>query len=338
MQKEITYLDLFSGTGGFALGFLSAGYVFKRHYFSEIDKPAIANYTFNFKNAEHIGDIKKIKNKKIERPDLITFGSPCQDISLAGQRKGLKGERSGLFFEAVQLVGKYKPRVFIIENVKGLFSSNQGRDFETVLKTLANLGLYDIEWQLLNTAWVLPQNRERIYIVGHLRNERRSQIFPFCQSPRLLEAGSQTREVSLNTASSITADYHKGVHARGETYIVKLRVPEATNKGYAIATTGDSVNLNNLGSRFKCGRIGRGTALTLTSQIQQYTLRQGKVRKLTPRECERLQGFPDDWTRYGIFENKIKEISDTQRYKMLGNAVTVALVRQIAKKLLLNNG
>ena len=181
-MKAQKLLDLFSGIGGFPLGLKQAGFKFEKHYFSEIDKYAIANYQYNFKKAIHVGAVEEITSKSVERPDIITFGSPCQDLSLAGQRRGLKGDKSKLFFEAVRIIDELKPPLFIFENVKGLFSSNQGKDFEIVLRSFANLGIYDIQWQLLNTSWFLPQNRERIYLVGSLRGQARPKIFPIGES------------------------------------------------------------------------------------------------------------------------------------------------------------
>ena len=104
MKKHITYLDLFSGLGAFAKGLNDAGFSFKNHYYSVIDKHAIANYSFNFKNAKNLGDVQKIKHKKIQRPDIITFGSPCQDISHSGLKTGIQGKRSKLFFDAIKII------------------------------------------------------------------------------------------------------------------------------------------------------------------------------------------------------------------------------------------
>ena len=177
-KKGLVLLDLFSGTGGFALGLQQAGLKFKEHYFSEIDKYAIANYQYQFKKATYVGTVQEVINQNIKKPDLITFGSPCQDLSVAGKREGINGRKSRLFFEAVKVIRKLRPRIFIFENVKGLFSSNRGKDFEVVLKTFAELGVYDLQWQLLNTSWFLPQNRERVYLVGSLRKGARPQVFP----------------------------------------------------------------------------------------------------------------------------------------------------------------
>jgi DNA (cytosine-5)-methyltransferase 1 len=113
-----------------------------------------------------------------------------------------------------------------------------------------------------------------------------------------------------------------------------FHVPEATKKGYAVANEGDSINLSFLEANKRRGRVGKGIANTIDTGVQQYTLGKGMLRRLTPIECERLQGFPDDWTRWGIFEGEKKEISDSQRYKMLGNAVSVAVVSAIGNKMI----
>lgn len=402
MKKEIIYLDLFSGTGGFAKGLQSSGYVIAKHYYSEVDKYSVANYQYNFRHAKNLGDITKIKGKQIERPNIITFGSPCQDISIAGKFKGLKGKRSSLFFEAVRIISECRPDVFIFENVKGLFSSNEGKDFEVVLQTLADIGLYECQWQLLNTCWFLPQNRERIYLVGHLRGTSTPQIFPFGESHQRNHAihkkESQRKSLSPTIDSKVGESSHRspyilhwknstdkwvkermdkspalkaqsdlvrqplvvsGAAYRTRNYkgqsgkievrkdknanqlttvqkdsMVLFHVPEATRKGYATATEGDSINLSFLEANKRRGRVGKGIANTIDTGVQQYTLKQGSLRRLTPVECERLQGFPDNWTKWGLFDGRVKEISDAQRYKMLGNAVTVAVVEAIAMRLL----
>lgn len=275
-MKSLILLDLFSGMGGFPHGFIRAGYTFRKHYFSEIDKYAIANYYYNFNEAEYVGSIEQIKKGSIEKPDIVAFGFPCQDVSILGKRKGLKGSRSNLFFEAIRIVKQYRPAVFIFENVKGLFSSNEGKDFKTILEEIANIGLYDCEWQLLNTRWFLPQNRERIFFIGHLRGESSPKVFPFTED-HFSPAAEQKGEVA-----------------------------------YAIIATRGSRN--------------NDTYVT--------NARFTNARRLTPLECERLQGFPDNWTRYGLVDNQLIEISDTQRYKLVGNAVSVPVVEAIARRLI----
>jgi len=180
VKNGINYLDLFSGIGGFHLGILQAGVNINKCYFSEVDKYAAQIYKRHFPESIELGDIRKIKGEELGEINLVTFGFPCQDLSIAGKRAGLSGSRSGLFFEAVRIISETQPDIFVFENVKGLFSSNEGKDFEIVLRTIADLRIYECEWQLLNTSFVLPQNRERIYFIGHSTISRRSgqKVFP----------------------------------------------------------------------------------------------------------------------------------------------------------------
>lgn len=270
-------IDLFSGIGGFSLGFQRAGFHFTEHYFSEIDKHAIANYKKNFPNAKYIGDITSVHGGDFTDIDIITFGSPCQDFSLAGRREGLKGNKSSLIQHAIALIAQLRPSVFIWENVKGAFSSNSGEDFWAIIKAFANIGGYRLEWQLLNTSWVLPQNRERIYVIGHLAGRSEQGVFPIREIAK--DSFKKTRNIY---------DYSRTI----------LR-------GYK--------NSTSTGSFIKT--------------------KDNKIRYLTEIECERLQGFSDNWTQYGDYNGIIKPIVKTQRYKLIGNAVTVDIVELIAKRL-----
>ena len=270
-------IDLFSGIGGFSLGFKRAGYHFTEHYFSEIDKHAIANYKYNFPNAKYIGDITSIHGGDFTDIDIITFGSPCQNFSTAGKREGLKGAKSSLIQHAIALIADIRPSIFIWENVKGAFSSNAGADFWAILQALANIGGYTIEWQLLNTSWLLPQNRERIYLIGHIAGRSIPGVFPIGEIAK--DSSKKTRNIY---------DYSRTI----------LR-------GYK--------NSTSTGSFIKT--------------------KDNKIRYLTEIECERLQGFSDNWTQYGDYNGKIRRISKTQRYKLIGNAVTVDIVELIAKRL-----
>jgi DNA (cytosine-5)-methyltransferase 1 len=290
MKKEITYLDLFSGLGAFAKGLRDAGFKFKNHYYSEIDKHAIANYSYNFKNAKNLGDVQKIKHKEIQRPDIITFGSPCQDISHSGLKTGIQGKRSKLFFDALEIINQLQPSIFVFENVKGLFFSNKGKDFEVVLREIANLGLYDCQWQLINTAWFLPQNRERVFIVGSLRGKSVPSIFP------------------------LIPDYQKKKKREA-----KVKLIARSNPGQS----GRIFSPKGISPTLMAGYDGNG-----------YVMIGKKLRRLTPVECERIQGLPDDWTKFGIYEGIKKEISNGQRYKLLGNAITSLVIQKIGIKLL----
>jgi DNA (cytosine-5)-methyltransferase 1 len=392
-MKRINQLDLFSGIGGFHLGFEKAGYKVTS-YFSEIDPHAIAVYKHKFPNSTYVGSVTDVRGADLPTIDLITFGSPCQDFSLAGKRKGMDGDRSSLILEAIRLIGECRPRVFVWENVKGTFSSNSGEDFAAILQEFANIGGYRLEWQLLNTSWFLPQNRERIYLVGYSTATKRNWrgVFPIGAS------GRKTIELSVKQIGSRLDSGGKQPYQQDRVYdsdgIVPalnqgksdliLRVKSATSRGYEEATYGDSVNLAQPNSDTRRGRVGKQKAQTLETScnqgiiepiftyeaanetVRRNTLVEGeikaldfynkavrdesptltdpkhnsvglfdgyRIRRLTPIECERLQGFPDNHTSFGNYDGVVKPMSNTQRYKQCGNAVTVDVVAAVAERL-----
>lgn len=301
------YLDLFAGVGGFAKGLQDAGFKFSKHYYSEIDKYAMGVYDYQFKNSIYAGSVENVSG--IEA-DIVTFGFPCQDLSIAGKGEGLDGERSSLFFEAMRIVDEARPRVFIFENVKGLLSNREGKDFEIVLKTIADIGVYDCEWQLLNTAWVLPQNRPRVFFVGHLRGKSTPKVFPFTEATTIHNRESGQDQL----ANCLDSNYHKGWLDKGQrTFIAELRTANCVTPD-AYLTRGERKRDEN------------GKAV-LTSMHER------RIRKFMPVECERLQGFPDNWTKWGLIDGKKIIISDTQRYRQMGNAVSVPMAKMIGKRL-----
>ena len=338
-------IDLFSGIGGFALGFQRAGYHFTEHYFSEIDKSAIANYKKNYPNAKYIGDITTLPlhGRDFTDIDIITFGSPCQDFSLAGRREGLKGNKSSLIQKAIALIANIRPSVFIWENVKGAFSSNARADFWAILKAFANIGDYTIEWQLLNTSWLLPQNRERIYVIGHLAERSIPGIFPIGEDDCLLTTKTQSQSqaqisTTLKANGNMNADdtyiqvgtYRTHNDGKGFREVKKNIAPTITARarqdGSGMPVIRQLPRGKNKGADFKiCPTIS-------SNAFQENNLLCG-IRRLTERECERLQGFPDNWTQYGNYNGRIRRISKTKRYKLIGNAVTVDIVELIAKKI-----
>ena len=366
-RKTINQLDLFSGIGGFHLGFERAGYKVNS-YFSEIDKHAIAVYKQQFKNSKYVGSVVDIRGNELPRIDLITFGSPCQDFSLAGKREGMSGERSSLILEAIRLISECRPGVFIWENVKGTFSSNSGEDFAAILQAFANIGGYRLEWQLLNTSWFLPQNRERLYLVGYSTKTKRNWrgVFPIGESYQSNSKLERSRKAVTKCLTARGQEGHAGMQL--------IQVKSATSKGYEVATEGDSINLSQPNSETRRGRVGKGKAQTLETSCNQavvepkiigYTrdakgkvtdrhlkdtagtihsasggggntdqfVQDYRIRRLTPIECERLQGFPDNHTEYGNYDGEVKKMSNTQRYKQCGNAVTVDVVQAIAEKI-----
>jgi DNA (cytosine-5)-methyltransferase 1 len=392
---KINLLDLFSGIGGFHLGLSQAGFKVNSYY-SEIDKYAIKTYNYNFKNSTYVGSITNIQRDRLpKRIHGITFGSPCQDFSLAGKRKGLDGDRSSLIGEAINLISELKPDFFIWENVKGTFSSNNSEDFWAIIKAFTDIGGYRLEWQLLNTSWFLPQNRERIYLVGYTPNKNRGQIFPIGEVSKennntndfLTTNTIHSRYTADSTGSYIEESYKVSSATKKAEVIGALRSIDRRNKGkkrklgqqLEVRKDGNSNTLTSVEkdnyvvgySRDKKGKITnyheKDEANTLHSSsggggnTDQYiagTLRSFKadagfreiksgnaatitgnlpfegaianstsIRRLTPVECERLQGFPDNWTL-------AKNNSDTQRYKMIGNAVTVDVVKAVGERII----
>ena len=326
-EVEINHLDLFSGIGGFHLGFERAGFKINS-YFSEIDKYAIQVYKDKFKDSNYVGSVTDVRGGDLPDIDLITFGSPCQDFSLAGKRKGLGGERSSLISEAIRLIREKRPRVFVWENVKGTFSSNNRQDFAAILQAFANIGGYRLEWQLLNTKWFLPQNRERIYLVGYVGDGSRGQVFPIGESlgedDDKIKVYGDTNKGGERGLIHDTDGISSCLTSTDYKQPKQIKVPTNNSKGYDTMSRGDSLNYSNPKSKTRRGRVGKGVAQTLDTGCEQavYT---DCIRRLTPIECERLQGFPDNWTEGS---------SDTQRYKMLGNAVTVDVVQAIGNKLI----
>lgn len=321
-------IDLFSGIGGFSLGFQRAGYQFTEHYFSEIDKHAIANYKYNFPHAKYIGDITTLHGGDFTDIDIITFGSPCQDFSLAGRRAGLKGAKSSLIQHAITLIAEVRPSVFVWENVKGAFSSNAGADFWAIIQAFANIGGYRLEFQLLNTKWVLPQNRERIYLIGHLAGRSQPGVFPITEddcAPRK----EKTYQFQAKLSGTLKAN---GNMNADDTYIIPKTASTLTGGGHSGGLHSDMTIIRQLPRGKNKGADLKICPTISSNAFQENNLLEG-VRRLTEIECERLQGFPDNWTQYGDYNGTIKSIARTQRYKLIGNAVTVDIVELIAKRL-----
>ena len=329
-------IDLFNGIGGFSLGFQRAGYQFTEHYFSEIDRHAIANYKNNFPNAKHIGDITTIQPSNLAGADIITFGSPCQDFSMAGRRAGLAGAKSSLIQYAIAIITCVRPSVFIWENVKGTFSSNAGADFWAILQAFTHIGGYRLEWQLLNTKWVLPQNRERIYLIGHLAGRSQPGVFPITEddcAPRK----EKTYQFQAKLSETLKAN---GNMNADDTYIIPKTASTLTGGGHSGGLHSDMTIIQINPSKESGGKQPyqqnrvfdeKGISPALTRHNSDYAI--SRMRRLTEIECERLQGFPDNWTQYGNYNGDIKPIARTQRYKLIGNAVTVDIVELIAKRL-----
>ena len=336
------FLDLFAGIGGFRLGMEAAGH--QCIGFCEIDKFARASYKeiHDTKGELELHDITTVSDEFIQsigHVDVICGGFPCQAFSIAGNRRGFEDTRGTLFFEIARFASILNPRILFLENVKGLLNHDKGRTFETILQTLDELG-YNVEWQVLNSKdFGVPQNRERVFIVGHLRGEGGRKVFPIDGQVKNINCVRQIG--NLIQTSSYGGNPHRGrVYSLkgispslncmgGGGREPKIRIKEATKKGYTEATIGDSVNLSHPNSKTRRGRVGKQIANTLlTGEEQGVVMNDFRIRKLTPKECWRLQGFPD-WA----FEKAESVNSNSQLYKQAGNSVTVNVIEAIARRL-----
>ena len=343
------FLDLFAGIGGFRLGMEAAGH--ECVGFCEIDKFARASYKaiHDTKGEIELHDITAVSDdtvRGIGHVDVICGGFPCQAFSIAGKRQGFEDTRGTLFFEIARFASILRPRLLFLENVKGLLNHDGGDTFETILSTLDELG-YDAEWQVLNSKnFGVPQNRERVFIIGHLRGASARGVFPFrgegskfdSEQPEIDIVGNTKNPNGTAYGTSSVVYSSEGLSgtlcARDykepkQVAIPVLRVKEATAQGYAEAENGDSVNLAHPNSKIRRGRVGKGRANTLlTGESQGVVTPDFRIRKLTPRECWRLQGFPD-WA----FDKAQEVNSNSQLYKQAGNSVTVNVIEAIAREL-----
>jgi len=348
----LKFFDLFAGIGGFRLGMERAGHECIGS--CEWDVHSRETYNKNFGLYPEYDDVKDLHPQSLPSFDVLCAGFPCQAFSIAGKRLGFEDPRGNVFFEIARIAKDKRPSYLFLENVKGLLSHEKGDTFKTILTTLDEMG-YDAEWQLLNSKYFVPQNRERIFIIGHLRGKRTRQVFPLgdynepLPKKRLTQIGtvgdSQAQRVyttdmscslkaegggqgaktglyaitnnhgemrELDRVSCLYANYHKGYDKHGARTLI----------AWSKSTRDWGVE-----SRIKLGEantLNTGDGCRTQSSQNFVTINTANIRKLTPLECERLQGFPDNWT---------EGVSDTQRYRQCGNAVTVPVVEYIAKEL-----
>ena len=437
------FIDIFAGIGGFRSGLEKAGHQCVGYV--EWDKYARKSYQaiYDTEGEYTAHDIKEVKGIELPEADIWTFGSPCQDISIAGKQKGIvKGGRSSMFFEVIRCLEeriggeKTLPSILIMENVKALLSSNGGWDFARVIIEMDKVG-YDAEWAVLNSSDVVPQNRERVYIIGHLRGTSTRQVFPIRRQGTDLVRTNPTIRVVGNTSSTdyksqniissngisptLTAtDYKhpKQVAVRQVGNIVKQAGFSNPQRGRIYSANGISPTLNTvqggglepkvlierpqrasqtkvLLGKYKRNEYGKairkayesGKIKVRRKDLKKFSLKKSNVsntlttvqkdnligmvktdkieidsrrfkengkptftanvvdrngvmlkngdvvaiRKLTPKECWRLQGFSDDQ-----FEKaKQAGVSNSQLYKQAGNAVTVDVIEQIGKRLVI---
>lgn len=377
--KKMKFIDFFAGVGGFRRGLELSGH--KCVGFCEWDKFATASYTSmhlitnkqreylktidlkkrqkeilkdEYRNGEwYANDIRAVDSRSLPTADCWCFGAPCQDFSIAGKRAGLSGDRSSLIREIFRLLEEQKeqdrPEWLIYENVKGMLSSNKGFDYLSILSEMDRLG-YDIEWQNINSKWFVPQNRERIYTIGHLRRFGSAKILPVEGTDgenSIQQLGNymptKTREnPNQGRIYSIDEIYPRlnKMDGGGREPSVSIKIVARLNPNRHTNTdicgiNGISRTLDTMHDTQKIAipvlaKRTRRTGLNISEYCIWYEKEQCyiTIRKLTPKECFRLQGWTDDYFEKAAFVN-----SDSQLYKQAGNGVTVNVVYAIGKKI-----
>lgn len=310
MNNQLTALSLFAGVGGIDLGFKRAGV--EIIWANDCDKHACITYRSNFENEIVEGKIEDINTEDIPYADIVLFGFPCTPFSIAGYMKGFDDENSGhLFFEALRVIKAKKPRAFLLENVKNLVSHDKGRTFRIITDALEDAGYY-FRYQVLNAMEYsnVPQNRERIYVVG-FREKELCDKFYFPQPVPLTK-----------TIHDIIKPHEK----KDEKYYYE-------NSKYYPMLKEAMVNRNTV---YQLRRVyvrenKRGVCPTLTANMGTgghnvpLVLDDFGIRKLTPKECFLFQGFPEDFT--------LPDLADSHLYKQAGNSVVVPVVERIAKNM-----
>ena len=374
MKSELTLGSLFDGIGGFPLVAVREGIL--PVWASEIEPAPISITKRHFPDMRHLGDITKINGAKIEPVDFITFGSPCQDLSISGYRAGLDGKRSGLFMQAIRIIkemrfatnGKYPTRI-IWENVPGTFSTNNGKDFQKVIEEISKVaepgvsisrpskkygwlaagGImgdnWSLAWRVLNAQYFgVPQHRRRIFIIADFTEQCAGEIL--FKSESVPRNNQESRETEKNIAANVETSIGEAgftVDIGHSTDRIQINPQSAVtlkaNGGGGGAKTGLYFLPSETSFRFRgygdYADINISKALLSKDDITNSDLITSgySVRRLTPLECERIQGYPDGWTEYG---HDNKRISDNQRYKALGNSVAIPCVQYLisrAKKL-----
>ena len=310
-MKNLKTIDLFAGIGGVRLAFEKAG--FNTVFANDFEQKCADTYDLNFFEPKlTVEDIKKIKPKDLPNFDLLLGGFPCQPFSVAGKRKGMEDERGTLFFEIANILKERKPVGFFLENVKNLTGHNFGKTFQIILNRLDTLG-YDVKYAVLNSMEYgnIPQNRERVYIVGFKKETGLIEKFTFPQS---LQLKTSIEDILESEVSSKYYYNDKPLFEKLKSFPFKLNTIYQWRRKYV------RENKN-------------GVCPTLTANMGTgghnvpLVMDKNGVRKLTPRECARIQGFPDNY--------KLPNIADSYLYKQIGNSVSVPVVYRIAKNMMI---
>jgi DNA (cytosine-5)-methyltransferase 1 len=341
----LRFIDFFAGVGGFRLGMEMAGHECTGH--CEIDPYADKSYRAMHRPKEgewFASDIRRVNPGELPEADCYCGGFPCQAFSIAGKRGGFADTRGTLFFEVMRLARERKPKYIFLENVAGLLSHDNGNTFATIIQSFADNG-YDVQWQILNSKdFGVPQNRERVFFIGHSRGQRRPEIFPIRgtngETLKQIVGGSQTERIYAPGGLSPCLDTMQGgnkqpkivvfqkthgstttLHNNETGTLQSARIDKVPCAEVRPVLTPDRPEKRQNGRRMK--EDGE-PMFTLTAQDKHGA----KIRRLTPKECFRLQGFPDEYFYRARAVN-----SDSQLYKQAGNSVSVPVIYEIAKRL-----
>ena len=312
MEKKYKTADLFAGMGGMRLGFEKVG--FDTVFANDYEKMCEETYNRNFTETPlTIEDIRNISSQDMPDFDILLAGFPCQPFSVAGHKKGFKDKRGELFFEVIRILKEKKPTGFMLENVRNMCSHNKGKTFEKMQESLESIG-YSFHYKVLNTAEYggVPQNRERVYIVGFTKESNLTQRFSF---PGTLPLKRKVKDL-LQKPSEVSEQYrycNKPLQKKIKKNQVKSGVVYQWRRKY-----------------LRENKSGVCPTLTANTGMGGHNVPIVKdsigLRKLTPRECARFQGFPE---RYKLPNS----IASSHLYKQIGNSVSVPVVRRIAKQI-----
>jgi DNA (cytosine-5)-methyltransferase 1 len=337
------FVELFAGIGGFRLGLEQAGH--KCVWANEILEKPRKIYARNFGHQPDPRDIRTIQPSEIPDAELLCGGFPCATFSVAGKRSGFSAEdtRGTLFFEICRILRDKRIPYIFLENVKGLLNHDGGRTFAVIISSLVELG-YDIQWEVINSQnFGVPQNRERVFIVGHLRGKPRPQVFPLgrCFTEDVQEEdqaeGGEGRSTRFEAGDTILMPF-----VTGKVMQVKDVFPTLdghywkgiqNNQGRGAVMQVRAVLTPMRKEKRQNGRRVKNhnePAFTLTAQDRHGVIVDERLRRLTPLECERLQGFPDDFTRW---YDDGTEVKDAERYERCGRTVTIPVIYEISKRL-----
>ena len=310
--KEFSFIDLFAGIGGMRLGFEAAGGTCVLT--CEIDPVALETYSLNFKPKhphKYFGDICTMNSKDIPQHDVLIAGFPCQPYSIAGLRKGLQDERGTVFMEIIRILKDKKPKAVLLENVKGILAHDKGQTFDYMISLIKQLG-YTVKSETLNsmTHGNVPQNRERVFIVGFL-DEEATNRFHFPKPIPLTKSISDQME-----QNEVDGKYY--YDERFDCYIEIKKMVRSEDTLYQWRRHYVRENKSNVCPTLTANMGSGGHNVPLAK------VKNG-IRKLTPRECANFQGFPKNF--------KLPDIADSKLYHQFGNSVTVPLIQRIAKNI-----